>query len=801
MLRNHLTTAYRNVTRKQSLSYLHIGGLAIGLTAAIFVIHYARMEFNLDKFHVGNEQIYRVATARIRDGVEMNRFATTFAGAGPAIQSDYPEVESFTRLFSRSRGGIISWTGHDIRFREKDLYNVDSGFFKVFSFPIVKGQPSDLFAPATAFVEESVARKYFGDADPIGQRITFGTVEGLEEYEIRGVVSCPENSSIRFTFLLSYHGLDHFFGNAHHTNWAWLDFHTFVKLHPGADAAKLESQLPAVLKKYRGDRASNSKLLLQKLPDIYLQSSMEFETGRTGDAALVNVLMVLGFLLLIIVALNYGNLSTAQALARAREVAIRKTMGSGKGQLVMQFLTEVGLTNLVAIVLSLLLIWMALPYFNELTGRQLEFSTFLSGELWKYMIGFLVVGTLLIGIWPALHLSSFRPAIVMKGNQAIGQGAIWRRCFVGFQAFVSFSLVVIILVIVDQVNFVKQQDLGINIDNTLVVHAPSVVTDHGTYMSSIESFKKEMLRDNRVTQVTAAADCPGVDVGWISGTRKLGATLNEGFSIYRADIDDAFAPAMGIDFLAGRNFSMNGPRMDVMINESAMQQFNIATLSDAIGQRIIVGSDTLTITGVVKDYHQVSPREPVSPTVYQNSIETPKWVLIKHDGEDPEKVIQSAKAAFTKLFASDFFDYFFLDEFYDRQYQFERRLALVMLVFCALAVVVSSLGLLGLTWFTVSRRRKELAIRKVVGSTEFQLYRHASGNIFLTTLAGCIAGIPVTVLLMNQWLDTFAQHTTVKWWAFGVAMTLALTVALLCVTGFTLRVIRTNPVVHLRHES
>ncbi len=801
MIRNHLTTAYRNVIKKRSFSFLHIGGLAIGLTAAIFVIHYARMEFDLDRFHADNEMIYRIATARISDGVEMNRFATTFAGAGPAIKSDYPEVASFTRLFYRSRGGIVSLAGSDTRFREQHLYNVDSGFFNVFSFPIIKGQPSDLFAPSAAFVEETTARKYFGDADPIGQRITFGTVEGLEEYEIRGVVRCPENSSIRFTFLLSYHGLDHFFGKEQYTNWAWLDFHTFVKLHPGTVAVKLEQQLPAVLKKYRGDRASNSRLLLQKLPDIYLQSAMEFETGKTGDAALVKILMVLGFVLLAIVGLNFVNLSTAQSFARAREVGIRKTLGSKSSQLIVQFLTEVGLTNLIAVALSMMLIWLALPYFNILTGRQLEFEGFLTGDLWKYDAVFLVVGTLIIGIWPAVHLSTFRPVVVLKGGiQSSGQGQLWRRCFVGFQAFVSFSLVAVILVILDQVNFVKQQDIGINIDNTLVVHTPSVVTGYSNYMSSIASFKNEMMKDGRVAEVSAAADCPGKEVGWISGTRKLGAPLSEGFSIYRADIDEAFGPMMNLTFLAGKNFNNSDQRRDVFINESSMVQFNIRTPDDAIGQRMIVGSDTMTITAVVRDYHQLSPRDPVSPTLYQNSVETPSWFLIRHDGTNPEQIVKSSQAAFAKLFPTDFFDYFFLDEYYDRQYQFERRLALIMLVFCVLAVIVSSLGLLGLTWFTVSRRRKELAIRKVVGSTELQLYRQASGHIFLTTLAGCIIGIPVTIFLMSEWLNTFAQHTTIKWWVFGVAAAMALLVALVCVTGFTLRVIRTNPVVYLRHE-
>lgn len=800
MLRNYLVSAWRSILKHRYFNLIHIGGLAIGLTAAILVIHYARIEYSLDNFHADGDRIYRVASARLRDGVEATRFATTFAGAGPAIAADYPEVEHYTRLFYRSRGGIVSRVGSPVRFRETGMYNVDSGFFNVFSFPILAGSADELNAPQTAFIEEAAAVRYFGDTDPIGQRITFGTAEGVEEYEIRGVVRCPENSSITFNFLLSYHGLGHFFGTEHYTNWNWLDFHTFLKLRPGTDAKQLENRLPALLKKYRGDRAVNSKLLLQPLPDIYLQSKTEFETGKTGDESLVRILMVLGFVLLAIVGFNFINLSTSISLTRAREVGIRKTLGSDRRQLVLQFLTETGLTHLAAALITTLLLWMLLPYFNLITGRHLLFSGFFRQDLWQYLLVFFVGGTLLLGTWPALQLSAFRPAEVMKGSSN-PQGTLLRKGFVAFQAFVSFSLVAVILIILDQVRFIQTQDLGLRVDHTLVMPTPAVVNSHDSYHSSIDAFRAALMSNADITEVTAAADCPGKEVGWLSGARRLGAPLNEGSSMYRADIDDTFVPMMELTVLAGQPFSKTSPRSHVLINETAMRQFAFDTPEAAIGQRVHCGYDTVAITGVLKDYHQVSPREAVSPMIYHNRLETPSWFMVRFaDEADPAAVVRHAQATFAKHFPADFFDYFFLDEFYDRQYELERRLALIMLVFCALAVIVSALGLLGLTWFTVSRRKKELAIRKVVGSSDAQLYRHAAGGIFLTTLAGCALGVPSTAWLMTQWLNTFALHTAVKPWVFGVALLTALLVALVTVSGYTLKVIRTNPVVHLRRD-
>jgi putative ABC transport system permease protein len=799
MLLNHLKAAQRNLIKFKGFSLIHIGGLAIGLTAGIFIIHYARLEFGYDRFHSQSDQVYRVISSRIKDGVEITQFASTFAGAGPAMQAEYPEIESYTRLFKRFRGGIVSYG--ETHFREQAILHADSGFFKVFSFPLVSGSANDLLAPGYAFVEEQTARKYFGDDNPIGKRITFGSSEGLEDYEIRGVIQCPANSSLKFTFIFSYHNLGRIFGTEHLTNWTWLDFHTFIKLKENTNPADLEKRFPELLKKFRGERASNSKLSLQPLPSIYLKSKAEFETGITGDESTVRILLTLGIVIIVIVWLNFANLSTAHALTRAKEVGIRKTLGSSRLNLMIQFFVETALTNLLALPISGLLLWLLLPYFNLLTGRQLNFADFADQGLWKYLLGFFVIGTLVIGIYPALQLSSFRPVEVLKGFFVPkGQGSFLRELFVGFQALVSFSLVAAILIVVEQLKFVTDKDLVIDLHQTLVVRTPEVVTTREGYYAALNSYKSELLKNTGISQVATSADSPGEDVSWIGGTRRLGAEILESQSFYRLVIDEDFIKAFDLKITAGQNFRANQSTFDVLLNQTGVKALGFENEEASIGERLILGNDTCTVVGIVQDFHQVSPREPIVPTVFHYNRETPRLFFIKFNAAETEDVVKLAQSTFGNLFPNEPFDYYFLDEFFDRQYQQERKLATIITVFCILAVAVSSLGLLGLTWFRVSNQKKELAIRKVIGSTSGQLFYNASERLLKTTLTGCFVGMPVTWYIMQQWLQGFTVHTHPQIWQFGTALACSLLVAFGTISGYTLKVIRSNPVQHLRQN-
>jgi putative ABC transport system permease protein len=799
MIRNHIISAFRNLIKHKGFSFIHVGGLAIGLTAGIYVIHHAKLENGYDIFHQDVDQIYRIITTRIKNGVELTTFSSTYSGVGPAIGAEYPEVESYTRMVHRWRGGIISFG--ETRFREQGIYNVDSGFFKVFSFPIIAGSDKDILAPGIAFIEETSAKKYFGNESPVGKRITFGSVDGLEEYEVRGVVQCPENSSIKFTFLLSYHDLARTFGTNHISNWTWLDFHTFIKLKRGSDVKNMEGRFSELLQKNRGNLAANSRLSLQHLPDIYLHSNTEFETGKTGDDNMVRILLVLGIIIVVIVWLNFVNLSTSHALARAKEVGIRKTLGSSRQNLVFQFLTETAITNLLAVIVCCIFLWILLPYFNQLTGRNINFNDFAKGDLWRYLVAFFTFGTLAIGAYPALQLSSFRPVEVLKGFfSPKGHGAFLRETFVGFQALVSFSLVAAILIVIDQVRYVNSKELGIAIEKTLVVRTPELMITPKEYYFSLDTYKAELLKDSRILGVGASADCPGEDVNWIGGTRRLGADPGESMSFYRSVIDENFLKTMGLKIVVGESFKRNQSTHDVLLNQTGIKTLGFESDEASIGQKLIMGVDTFLIVGVVEDFHQVSPRKAIAPTAFHNNLETPRMFFIRFNTTNSQEVVKLARSVFNKLYPNEPFDYYYLDEFYDRQYAQERKLASIITVFCILAVFVSSLGLLGLTWFRISRQKKELAVRKIIGSTNWELFYNASKRLFQTTLIGSLLGIPVTWYIMSQWLQSFSVHTNPKVWQFGTALLCSILIAFLTVSVYTLKVIRTNPVHHLRQE-
>jgi len=574
----------------------------------------------------------------------------------------------------------------------------------------------------------------------------------------------------------------------------------FVKLRTNADVSAFEFKLKELLISNLGERAVNAKIIPQPLVDIYLTSKTQFETGITGNENTVRVLLVLGVIILIIVALNFVNLSTSRALTRAKEVGIRKALGSSRQNLVGQFMLETTLINLMAGAMCFLLIALLHPYFNQLTQRHIDLVVFITTDLWKYVFVFIGVGTLAIGLYPALMLSSFRAVDVIKGFFAPkGKGAFLRESFVGFQALVSFSLVVCILVILDQVNFVNKKELGININKTLVVRTPDVVTGD-QYLSSLSTYKNALLQDSRVLSVTTTVDSPGEQVSWIGGTRKVGTEQTEIASLHRAVIDEDFFKTFGPAIVAGKMFSPNQSNHDVVLNGSALDALKFSSADESISQRLVIGSDTFTIIGVVENFHQVSPRMPIAPTVYHYNLESPTLFMIKYEENRESAVVQLAGNLYHQLYPNVSFDYYFLDQFFDAQHDQERRLSAIVSIFCIVAIMVSTLGLLGLTWFRLSRQKKDLAIRKIIGSTDWQLFINASRRLIITTIVGCAVGVPLTWYVMTRWLESFAYHTQPKVWEFGLALLSSLFIALLSITGHTLKVIKANPVDHLRQD-
>jgi putative ABC transport system permease protein len=350
------------------------------------------------------------------------------------------------------------------------------------------------------------------------------------------------------------------------------------------------------------------------------------------------------------------------------------------------------------------------------------------------------------------------------------------------------------------VNFATKKDLGFNVHQTLVVHTPDVVNEIEEYLNSLDTYKKQIEQNANVISASTADDSPGAEVNWIGSTRKIGADPSESLSFYRAIIDEDFIPTMGLKIIAGENFRKGNSRNNVLLNKSGSNALGFEIPEASIGQRLILGGDTCTVVGVIEDYHQVSPLKAIAPTVFHYNLETPRTFFIRFEGTQTQAVVSEAQKLYHQLFPNEPFDYYFLDDFYDRQYDPHRKLASIIASFCTLAILVSSLGLLGLTWFRVSRQKKELAIRNLLGSSQGGLFFKASKRIIKTTALGCLIGIPLTWYVMSQWLQNFSYHTSPKAWHFGVALLASLAIALGTVTGYLIKIIRSSPASHLRAD-
>jgi putative ABC transport system permease protein len=391
------------------------------------------------------------------------------------------------------------------------------------------------------------------------------------------------------------------------------------------------------------------QLSLQALPSLYLESKREFETGITGNATIVKVLLVLGIIIIVIASLNFINLSTSQALARAKEVGVRKTLGSTKNNLILQFYVETIVTNLLTIIVCCIILLVALPYFNQLTGRSMTFMHLARHFLWQYFIFFIVFGTFVMGTYPALLLSAFRPTEVLKGFfSPTGRGSFLREAFVGFQGLVSFSLVVAILVVMGQVNHLTKKDLGMTIDKTLVVRTPDVVITREDYLSSLDTYLEALKKDSRIVNVSTAVDSPGADVNWIGNARKLGAEANQSVSIYRSIIDDEFVKTIGLTLVAGKDFSPGQSDHDILLNLKAVNDLGYKSAEESIGQILITASDTCRIIGVIDNFHQVSPREPIAATLYHYRLETPTLFFLRFNSNQLADVLNVAESTYAR---------------------------------------------------------------------------------------------------------------------------------------------------------
>jgi putative ABC transport system permease protein len=657
--------------------------------------------------------------------------------------------------------------------------------------------------PFKIVVSQSLARKYFGNENPVGK---FLKTNGKTEYEISGIFEdLPVNTHMKIDALGSFTSLQKQW-NDPVTSWNWDCFMTYILLDDKTDAKVFEAKLPAFVLKQNGEdlKKFNAGMVfhLQPVADIHLDSDFIMEFKPNGNRQSVNFLSIVAILIMIIAWINYINLSTAKSIERAREVGVRKVMGGFRSQLIQQFLTESLFLNVMAVALAITFAVMLTPWFSGLTGRDLGYQLFQQPIFWFVLAGLILSGALMSGLYPAFVLSSFRPVEVLKGKFKNSNQGVWlRKGMVVTQFIASITLMVGTFTVYQQISFMRNQSLGINIEQTVVMQSPSV-TD-STYKQKFQVFKQKISNQSDVVSVTASSSVPGSQPDWnAGGIRRLSQREDEQNQYRIIMTDGSFIKGFGLEIAVGREFSdeVVNENQNVLLNESASRLMGFAKPEDAINDQIYFWGDTFKIVGVMKDYHQESLKKSFDALIFRYDEAPDGYYSVKFNTGNVKASMAIFEATWKEVFPGNPFHYFFLDDHYNQQYKADQQFGNVFSIFSGLAIFIACLGLFGLSSLTALQRTKEIGIRKVLGASLFGLLRLISKDYIVLIGASIILSVPLAAWVMNSWLQDFATRIPLSWWIFAIPSLTVILIALVTVSVHTLKAAMSDPVKSLRYE-
>lgn len=818
MFKNHLFVALRNFQKRKSFTFINILGLTVGMTVCLLILTYARYEMSYDKFHSRANDIYRV-TVDIYNGNDFQvADAQCYPAAGKLAKEEFSEIEDYA--MTRHFGRLLLKNG-DKAFNEDRVYWATPSWLKIFDWQMLRGDEDSALDDSDALViTESAAKKYFGDEDPIGKFLT--VVPGGDEVSmmVRGVVKdVPENAHLKFDILISYasaikyerSSFDDFGGNN--------EFMYLLANKPlGNDFTRRFNA--NYYEKTDTFEERGDSLVIQSLGDIHLKSDKTYEAEANGSQSIVNILLVVAGFVLLIAWVNYINLSTARAMERGKEVGVRKVLGSSKQALIFQFLMESIMLNFLALVLTITCIQGILPFFNDLAGVSLSFNVFNEPGLLLQVIGVFFLGSIASGIYPALVLSNYRPLAVLTGRIKDSKGGlILRKGLVVFQFMITMLLLVGTITIYKQVNHMRSQSLGVDIDQTIVVKYPILIDSSQAQIAKRNTFKKELKRIAQISNVTYSETVFGqgtIEMNTNTGFSTVEGEAGDGvnFAFYRVDED--FVPTFGFNILAGRAFDPNfdQPHEDtpsmyngMIINETSRKVFGFATNEEAIGAKINRFGSQVPIVGVVSDYNHHSLKTKVEPTIimFDKNAYSTNYVSIKmNSGSNPEEIYKSVltnvESTYRNVYPASDFEYFFLDENFEKQYKADRQFGIVFTTFAGITIFVAILGLFGLVLYEVQQRIKEIGIRKVLGASVVTIIQLLSTSFLKLILISIALALPIAYFGMNEWLSGYAYRIDLSVLLFIIPALLLLIVALITVAAQAIKAANANPVKSLRYE-
>lgn len=812
MLKNHLQLAIRNLFKRKGYAGLNILGLAIGITCCLLIFQHVAYERSYDHFNPNAGQVVRVRLDAYQQGKLAWQSATVFPAIAPTMKQEFPEVEDYCRIIDANF--LLSNDARNVKVRENHGYFADPSAINILGVTLLKGNPAiALDGPNKILLSQSMARKYFGDEDPIGKRLLVRDQNNLY-LEVTGIYKdYPENSHLILDHLVSYATLNEQIrqggdsSRPAETSWGWYDFYDYIKLKPGADWKALQAKMPAFADRHINGQEwmkknnNRNALFLIPMTDIHLYSNYNQEAEVNGNGKAVGFLFLIAFFIIVIAWVNYTNLATSRSLERAKEVGVRKVLGAVRKDLVLQFMTESLLLNLLSLVIALLAAVLLARPFNELTGSDTAAGFALP---LNYALGFaalFLTGTILSGAYPAFVLSGYQPIKVLKGMfKNSNQGQVLRKTLIVGQFAISVILIAGTMLVYQQVQYMRSQKLGANIDQTIVLEGASAQPD-SVFQATMQPFKQELLQQSTIKSVTASSNVMGQEIYWTNGVRRVDGDKNSAVTLYHLGVDYDFLPAYDLKLVAGRNFSKDFPtdRKAAMLNERAASLLGYNKPADAINQKIRRGGDTATIVGVIADYHHQGLQKAIDPLVILLRPNQRSWFSVKISS-NPRQSLAKIEKTWNKYFPNDPFNYFFLDESFGQQYKADIRFGKVFGLFASLAILIACFGLLGLSAYNVLQRTKEIGIRKVLGASVQNLVFTLSKEFLYLVLISLVIAVPVTWWVMNSWLEDFAYRISIQWWVFAFAGMLAVLIALVTVGFQALKAAVTSPVKSLRTE-
>lgn len=813
MILNYIKIAFRNLRKRRGHTFLNIAGLTIGMTCCLLIFHYVSYEKSYDDFHKDAEDIVRLRIDRYTKGELRWKSATVYPAIAPAMKKDFPEVQDFCRLIDAEL--LITNEATQVKFSEKKGYFADQSTLKMFNIPLIQGNPATaLTGPDKLIISKSMATKYFGHQDVLGKQLKI-RFDGLtQNYEISGVFKdFPANSHLDIKYLASYDAfkktllLSGDSSNPAETAWGWYDFYAYIQLKPGTDIDKFTAKIPDFSDRHMNSRESarknNNKTEIHMMPlkDIHLYSNFNQEAEVNGNGQAVGFLFLVAIFIIGIAWINYINLATARSVERAREVGVRKVLGALRIDLIKQFLTESFLLNVLALLLSTGIFYALLTPFDRFTGHP-DTNISLSLHYWQLFAILFVTGTLLSGMYPAFVLSGFQPIKVLKGIfKNSTSGLLLRKGLIVLQFTTSVVLIAGTIIVYRQVDFMRDQKLGANIDQTLVLEGSKAAADT-SYKNTFLSFRAAVTQQSGVKRMTASTNVMGQELYWTNTHKRVDASSESGNTLYNLGIDAEFIPLFDMKLVAGRNFAddFGTERKNVLLNETAIKILGFPGIEAAIGKKIHSGRDTNTVVGVLADYHQQGLQKAIEPMVFRFRPGNRSYYSIKVATGNLPATIATIKTTWDKHFPADPFSYTFLDETFSEQYKADILFGKVFGIFAFLAILIACFGLLGLSAYNVIQRTKEIGIRKVLGASAQSILVLLSKDFMKLIIVALVLAIPVGWYIMHQWLQDFAYRISIGWWIFAIAGVLALLIALFTIVLQAARAVVENPVKSLRSE-